>query len=151
MEKMRATKGEIDTLACMNHVSPQERGLTQSGFRSLIVWRRAMDLARAVYLVGRLLPPDERFGLSQQLRRAGVSVPANIAEGNGRLTHPQYLHFLSIANGSLMEIETLLILAYDLGFVSQQDIARPLALRAEVGRRLGGLIRRLRALRASQP
>jgi four helix bundle protein len=82
----------------------------QRGFRELLVWRQAMDLARDCYLLTKHLPKEELYGLTSQMRRAAVSVPANIAEGNGRRTRKDYVGFLRIAQGSLRELETYLIL-----------------------------------------
>jgi four helix bundle protein len=86
-------------------------------YRDLILWRKAMSLARAVYGATQNFPKSEMFGLQSQIRRAAVSVPANIAEGHGRLTDMQFRHFLGNARGSLCELQTELELAHDLGFV----------------------------------
>src|SRR5512143_2920723 len=79
--------------------------------RDLIVWQKAMQLAEAVYALARQLPVTETYGLRAQMTRAAVSVPANIAEGNARATRREYAHFLSIAQGSLTETETYVLLA----------------------------------------
>src|SRR5688572_13996476 len=75
---------------------------------SLLVWQASMDLVAAVYRLTKLLPIDERYGLSSQLRRAAVSVAVNIAEGSGRVARGDFLHFLSISRGSLREVECFL-------------------------------------------
>ena len=80
-------------------------------YRQLDVWQRAIQLVETVYLLTRQFPADERYGLTSQLQRAAVSVPANIAEGWGRSHRGDYPRHLSIARGSLMEVETLLIIA----------------------------------------
>ena len=103
-----------------------------------------MRLLESVYGLASRMPPDERFGLSSQLRRAAVSVPANIAEGHGRDRTGDYLRFLSVAKGSLMELETLLIATERLGLVPVGFSAEPLATAARVGRMLAGLIRSLK-------
>ncbi len=82
----------------------------------LKVWQDAMALARAVYAVSARFPPDERYGLTSQMRRAAVSVPSNIAEGCGRGSGRELLQFLYVARGSLAELETQLRLADDFGF-----------------------------------
>jgi four helix bundle protein len=113
-------------------------------FRDLIAWQKAMELAKLVYRATQDMPPDERFGLTAQMRRAAVSVPSNIAEGHGRETRPDYLRFLRVARGSLMELQTQLTLAEELGFM---NIAPPaIELVREVDRVLQGLIRSLEQL-----
>ena len=105
-------------------------------YRELNVWQRAMDLVEAVYQIAGRFPAIERFGLTSQIQRAAVSVPANIAEGYGRAHRGDYLRFLSIARGSLCEVETYLILAQRLKYVPAEDL-RPLWIIAqEVGRML---------------
>jgi four helix bundle protein len=84
-------------------------------YRDLLVWQRAMDLAVATYELSRAYPRDELFGLTSQSRRAATSIVANIAEGYGRSTKPAYLNFMRIAQGSLKELETHLILAERIG------------------------------------
>ena len=83
----------------------------------LEVWKQAMDLARLIYMATRDFPSEERFGLTAQLRRCAVSIPSNIAEGAGRGTRKEYIHFLHIARGSLCEIETQVTLAKHLGYL----------------------------------
>ena len=82
-----------------------------NGYRDLLVWGRAMDLVVETYRLTEAFPREEKYGLVQQLRRAAVSVPSNIAEGHGRDHLGDYLHHLSIANGSLMEVETQVLIA----------------------------------------
>lgn len=94
-----------------------------SDYRELKVWHEALSLAEAVYAVTWKFPDDERFGLTSQLRRAAVSVPSCIAEGNARSSTKDYLRFLSMASGSLAEIETQLVLSKRLGFVREPDDA----------------------------
>ena len=114
-------------------------------FRDLTVWQRAFVLARESCLIADALRKHRRSGLAAQIERAAVSVPANIAEGNGRRHRGDYLHHLSIANGSLAELESHLLLAETLEGVDRPLIDATLALAREVGRMLGGLIRALRA------
>ena len=89
-------------------------------FRDLRVWDEAMGLAEAVYEVTGGFPKDERYGLVSQMRRASVSVPSGIAEGNGRAGTKEYLHFLSMARGSLAELQTQLLLSHRLGFITEE-------------------------------
>ena len=112
--------------------------------RDLVVWQKAMDLAVEVYRIVRALPDAERFGLISQLSRAATSIPANIAEGHGRMGSREYANFLSIARGSLKELETLLELAVRVGYVPEDDTKTALSIADEVGRMLTTLIQRLR-------
>lgn len=103
-----------------------------------------MDLAEAVYRATQTWPREELYGLTNQVRRAAASVPANIAEGKGRYGAAEFLHHLSIARGSLHEMETHLLLGQRLGYVAPDSATRLLAQSDEVGRLLAGLLRRLR-------
>jgi four helix bundle protein len=86
--------------------------------RELAIWQRSMALAKSVYVVTKEFPAEERYALCDQLRRAVVSVPSNIAEGSARQTAHDFRHFLGIAKGSLAEVDTQLFLARDLGYVA---------------------------------
>lgn len=110
-------------------------------FRDLIAWQKAMQLAKDVYKATSQMPERERFGLTAQLRRAAVSIPSNIAEGHGRQSLPDYIRFLKIARGSLMELQTQLLLGEELGFL--QPTGNTIDLLAETDRVLQGLIRSL--------
>jgi four helix bundle protein len=112
-------------------------------YTELIVWQKAMSLVAEVYRYSRSLPSDERFGLTQQLRRAAVSIPSNIAEGHGRMTNGDYVRFLSIARGSLLETETLLQLCVNLGFMKPPANAEAMSLADEISRMLAVMIRKL--------
>ena len=87
-------------------------------FKELIVWQKSRSLVKDVYKLTQTFPSDEKFGLTQQIRRATVSIPSNIAEGSGRGTNNDFLHFIDIANGSAFEVETQLYLALDLEYIS---------------------------------
>jgi four helix bundle protein len=113
--------------------------------RDLKIWQLGMEIAELVYQLTRNFPDDEKFGLVSQLRRASISVPANIAEGNARGSTKEYLRFLSIAVGSLAEIETFLELATRFHFGDSQLISRLDALITEERRMLRGLQRSLRS------
>src|SRR2546428_12566266 len=102
--------------------------MTIKSYRDLLVWQKAMDLVVNSYQLAALLPKSEAYGLVSQIQRAAVSIPANIAEGHGRDHLGDYLHHLSIANGSLMELETHLLLASRLSFLPGDNLEPTLAL-----------------------
>ncbi|MEM0983024.1 MAG: four helix bundle protein [Planctomycetota bacterium] len=112
-------------------------------YEDLEAWQLAMACVELVYRASSGFPPDERFGLTAQVRRAAVSVPSNIAEGYGRNARPDYLRFLRIARGSLYEVETQLLVAVRLGFLGEGEHREIQAKLAEAGRVLAGLIRSL--------
>ncbi len=113
-------------------------------YRDLDVWKQAMDLVEASYRVSERFPRSEEFGLRAQLRRSAISIPSNIAEGNGRSTTGDYLRHVSIAHGSLMEFETQLLIAGRLKYLDPQSLADLLAQADGIGRMLTSLARRLR-------
>jgi len=113
-------------------------------YRDLLVWQKSMDLVVASYELARKLPHDERFGLISQIQRAATSIPANIAEGHGRRHTGDYLHHLSMARGSLLELETHFLIAIRLGYLRPEDVGSLLKETDELGRMLSGLIQRLR-------
>jgi four helix bundle protein len=124
-------------------VSGQPEGMLQMGVRhysDLIAWQKAVDLVVLVYQATDLFPKREMFGLANQMRRAAVSVPSNIAEGQGRRTSNDFCHFLSIARGSLQELETQTVIAARLKFIEDQMKCDLLAKAAEVARIINGLI-----------
>lgn len=108
-------------------------------YRELIVWQKAISLVESVYRATNDFPKTEIYGLTSQVRRAAVSVPSNIAEGQGRSTTRDFLHFLSMAQGSLMEVETQITIAERLGYLKKQQEATLLESTAEIGRLLNGL------------
>jgi len=112
-------------------------------YRDLGVWQKAMDLVVVVYQQTKKFPAEERFGLTSQLRRAAVSIPANIAEGYGRKHRGEYIHHLSVAAGSAAEVETLLAIAARLEFVSREAAMEAWQLVQEVARMLAKLIQSL--------
>lgn len=114
-------------------------------FRDLLVWQKAMDMTAECYALTAGFPPAERSGLVSQIRRAAVSIAANIAEGHERTHRGEYLHFLSIARGSLGELETHLLLCVRLGLTSEEESANLLRRCDELGRMLRHLVRRLGA------
>jgi four helix bundle protein len=108
-----------------------------------MVWQKAMGLVRDVYLQTRRFPKEELYGLGQQMRRSAVSVPSNIAEGQGRLSKNEFRQFLGLARGSLLELETQELIAADLGYVNQVDADAIIARSQEVLRMLNALINSL--------
>ena len=114
-------------------------------FKDLIVWQRAMDAAAEIYRLARKLPREETFALGDQLRRAAVSIPSNIAEGFGRSSKKDYAKFLVMARGSAYETETQLLLCVRVRHLLEKDIQQALSLLREVGRMLNALSSRFRA------
>ena len=112
-------------------------------YRDLVAWQKAMDLVTLIYNVTQDWPKTEIYGLTNQIRRAAVSIPSNIAEGQGRAATKEFAHHLSIARGSLLEVETQLLIAQRLGYISPEVSERILNHSAEVGRLLNGLYRSL--------
>ncbi|CAA9561070.1 MAG: 23Sr RNA gene [uncultured Thermomicrobiales bacterium] len=120
-------------------------------YRDLVAWRKSMLLVRAIYETSHSWPREELHGLTSQARRAAVSVPANIAEGQGRTGTREFTHHLSIAKGSLHELETLILIAHDLDYIDATACNALLAQATEVARLIGGLLRRLRTLNGKAP
>ncbi len=116
-----------------------------TSFRDLEVWQRAMDLSVEVYELTRDFPREEVFGMASQLRRAAVSIPSNIAEGQGRSGSLEFQQFLGIARGSLCELQTQLEIAQRTGLGNPDRIVQAIKLSHEVGRLLYGLLRSLKA------
>ena len=103
------------------------------GYRKLIVWQKADELAYQIYLVTKLFPKDERFGLTSQLRRAALSVPTNIVEGSGRQNKGELRYFLNVALGSIFEVEYLLNFCSKLGYLKETESRRLENARQYVG------------------
>ncbi|MFN8592273.1 MAG: four helix bundle protein [Thermomicrobiales bacterium] len=117
---------------------------TIRSFRDLVAWQRAMDLAAGIYITTRSWPPEEISGITSQVRRSAVSVMANIAEGQGRTGSREFLHHLSIADGSLSEVEAHVLFAHRLQFLDDATLERLLHQVNDVRTPLPGLIQRLR-------
>ena len=117
--------------------------MTVRSYRDLVVWKKGMALAVSVYRLTRQLPKHEEYRISGQMIRAATSVPANIAEGHGRGTRRDYAHFVSIAKGSLAELETFLLLVAELDLAPTNATEPALAQAEEVGRMLTVLRGRL--------
>ena len=109
--------------------------------RDLVVWQKSMDLAVVAYRLTSQFPSEERYGMTSQIRRSAASIPANIAEGYGRESPGSYAHHLRIAQGSLKEFETHLVLASRVDLISDESIAPHMAAADEIGRMLRSLIR----------
>lgn len=109
--------------------------------KELLVWQKAMQLVVDVYNLIRLLPKEETYGLSDQMRRAAISIPSNIAEGNARSSQKDMVHFLYIAQGSRAELETQLELCELIGYISKGRLEPVLMQTQEIGRMLSGLIK----------
>jgi four helix bundle protein len=109
-------------------------------YRDLVAWQKAMKFVTAIYEVTQRFPSEERYGLTNQLRRASVSVPSNIAEGQARFSQKEFHHFLSMARGSLVEIETQLLIARNLKYLQPAKAEDLLATADQLGRILNGLI-----------
>jgi four helix bundle protein len=119
-------------------------------YRDLQAWSLAIELVSEVYRICRSFPSSEKFGLSSQMQRAAVSVPANIAEGHARDSTKEFLHHLSIALGSLAEVETHAFVAEKLGYVRDMDLREILLRTDRIGKMIRGLQKSLRAKIAGQ-
>lgn len=108
-------------------------------YSELVAWQKAMDLVERIYAATKQFPKEELYGLTSQIRRAAVSVPSNIAEGQGRKSTNEFLPHLSIVYGSLREVETQILIARRLQYLRQEEINHLLELSAEVGRIINGL------------
>lgn len=113
-------------------------------YRDLIVWKKSMDLAEEIYVLTNNYSKHELYGLTNQMRRAAVSIPSNIAEGQGRESIKEFARFLSIAHGSLTELETQLLLSIRLGYVNENQIESIRNHIDEIGRMLRTLMRKYR-------
>ena len=140
-DKWRVTSNEqpgecpdMDTSATSSKVA---------SYRDLRVWQKGMELVKAVYVITRPLPPEEKFGLVAQMRRAAVSVPSNIAEGHARKSTAEFVHFISVAEGSVAELDTQLTLCVDLGFCAPTNAEAAFGMITELKKMLNALRRSL--------
>lgn len=117
--------------------------IEKQSFKNLIAWEKAYELTLMVYKYSQKFPASELYGLTSQLRRSAVSISANIAEGRERQHKKEFLQFLSIAKGSLGEVETYLMLAKDLNYINESVFSELEEQRKEIGRLLRGLIKSL--------
>ena len=114
-------------------------------FQELLVWQKAMELVAEVYRVVKLLPREEQFAISDQMRRSAVSIPSNIAEGQARNGTKEFINFLSIAKGSNAELQTLCLICERLSYISESELQPTIFLSNEVGKMLNALIKTLTA------
>jgi len=114
-------------------------------YRDLIVWKKAMELTVCIYGLTQSFPKQEIYGLSSQMRRASVSIASNIAEGRGRLNPAEFRQFLAMAQGSIYELETQLLIANSLGFARAEAIKQAESIATEVSKMLGAFIQKLNA------
>ena len=119
--------------------SGEKELMALQNYRDLEVWQKAMTLAEECYRVTKMFPKEELFGMTSQIRRAAASIPANIAEGQGRQHTKEFLNFLSVARGSLKEIETHLILSQRVGLMTAQQLEPLLKLTDDISRMMSGL------------
>jgi len=116
-----------------------EEIMVYRGVRDLKVWKKSIEMVVVCYRLTRQLPDSERYGLKSQMERAAVSIPANIAEGQGRGTPKSFSHHLWIANGSLAELQTHLVIATRLGFLKERDSQSLISDLDEIARMISGL------------
>jgi four helix bundle protein len=114
-----------------------------SGYKDLLVWQKGIALVKQVYRITGVFPAKEKFGLVSQMRRAAVSIPSNIAEGQARHTKGEFVQFISHAEGSVAELDTQLIIAVQLSYCTQAQADSALELLTELRRMLNALRRRL--------
>jgi len=112
-------------------------------YKDLIVWKKSMQLAAQIYKITKTFPKEELYGLTSQMRRAAVSIPSNIAEGQKRNSKKEFLQFLAVAKGSLAELETQLLLSAEINYFSNYDIIEVQDLVVEIEKMLNALARTL--------
>jgi four helix bundle protein len=113
---------------------------TNKSYRELHAWQEACKMVKEIYLITKKFPDDERFCMTQQMRRAAISVPANIAEGVGRNHTKDTVQFLYISRGSLYELETYGFIAVDLGYITQSELDQLITITTNTGKILSGFI-----------
>ena len=114
-----------------------------STYKHLIVWQKSILLAKNIYTLSQTFPKAETFALASQMQRAAVSIASNIAEGNGRASRNEYVHFLSIARGSCFELDTQLTICREIGYKTPKELEESFFLLQEIGRILNAMIRSL--------
>ena len=112
-------------------------------FEDLIIWQKSIVLTKQIYTITRKFPKEEIYGLSNQLRRASVSIASNIAEGYGRITRNDYKRFLSFSFGSTFEIQTQLIICIEIGIINNEDFNESMMLSKEISAMLYAIIKKL--------
>ena len=114
-----------------------------SDYKELQVWHKAIDLVVEIYNLTKLLPKEETYAISDQIRKAAVSIPSNIAEGQSRNSAKEFIQFLSIARGSLAELETQLLICIKVNMLSEDNITEAQNITTEVGKMIKGLMNKL--------
>ena len=117
--------------------------MTVKNYRDLVVWQKSMQLVKLVYQLVKMLPREETFALSNQMRRAAVSIPSNIAEGYDRNSRKEYVHFLNIARGSNSELRTQLQICVDIGYLTEEDVRDAMETAEEISRMISVIIKKL--------
>lgn len=115
------------------------------GYKDLLVWQKSMQLVKEIYIITKLLPKEEMYALCNQMHRAAISIPSNIAEGHSRNSDKELIQFLYIARGSKAELETQLDIGIMLGYFSDSHVAQAVELCNEVGKMLNSFIAKLKA------
>ena len=115
-----------------------------ASYRDLTVWQKAMDLTTEIYKLTKKLPKEETYALSDQMRRASVSIPSNIAEGQDRNTRKEFCNFLYMARGSRAELETQIDICLRVGYLTNDDVKQTISLLNEIGKMLSSLISKLK-------
>lgn len=113
-------------------------------YRDLVVWQKSMLLAKKVYQLISLLPSDEKYALADQMKRAAISIPSNIAEGEARKSKREFIQFLSFANGSRAELETQLLLCCEIGYLNRHQIEELMMMCEEISKMIYALVKKLR-------
>ena len=126
-----------------NRHSPLTTSHSVKSYKDLIVWQKSMDLVEMVYQATKVFPKEELYGLTNQLRRAAVSVPSNIAEGQARNSTAEFRNFLSIARGSLAEVETQLLIAERLRYIQPEKLKEMLVIQVEINKMTNALMGKL--------
>jgi four helix bundle protein len=122
-----------------------------SSYKDLKAWQKSMQLVQEIYRTTLSFPKNETFGLTSQMRRSAVSVPSNIAEGKGRSTDRDFVHFLCNARGSVLELETQVLIARGLGYITEQEAEALIDQTEQIGKMLNGLINALEKGAAAAP
>ena len=135
------SKGEVAEIRATR--SFQRDRTKAGGYRDLLVWQKGIALVKTIYEITRAFPDEERFGLISQMRRAAISIPSNIAEGQARKTTAEFVHFLSTAEGSLAELDTQLTVSVELGYGNRPGVAGANELISELKKMLNALRRTL--------
>ncbi|MBL7685108.1 MAG: four helix bundle protein [Deltaproteobacteria bacterium] len=108
-------------------------------YRDLLVWKRSMELVSLIYSLAQKFPSQEQYGLTSQIRRSAISIPSNIAEGQGRQSTKEFRQFLINARGSLCELETQILIASSLNYLNPEEVKKLLDLSSEIGKMINGL------------